>query len=61
MDELSELDLLREFYSCWVFFHATRNDPTESEAWNRTRQEVTAQQLVDAANAVERCQKKVAH
>lgn len=56
-----ELELLREFYASWVFFHATKLDPSESETWNKTRQQMAAQKLVDAANAVDRCQKKATH
>lgn len=61
MDGVSELNLLREFYSCWVSFHATKPAADQSPEELRAARESAAQELVDAANAVERCQKKAAH
>lgn len=49
--------ILRDFYDAWVFFHATKNDPSESPTWNQTRQKMAAQALVDAAGKVDRWQK----
>lgn len=48
----AENQLLRDFYDAWVFFHAVRNDPSESEAWNKVRLQVAAQTVVDTSNKV---------
>lgn len=40
-----ELELLREFFDCWVAFHSIQRG-------HRAEQEVAAQRMVDAANTV---------
>ena len=40
-----EIELLRDFYACWVELHSTPRN-------NRKRMELCAQRLVDSAHAV---------
>lgn len=50
----AENALLREFYDSWVFFHRTKAESTEQPAFDATRAQMAAQQLVNAAKAVEK-------
>lgn len=43
--EEQELEMLREFFDCWVAFHAIQRG-------NRREQELAAQRLADASNSV---------
>lgn len=51
-----ELEALREFYKSWCFLHAVKIDPTGSDTWDKTRQQMAAQKLVEAAHKVADCQ-----
>lgn len=40
-----ELEMLREFFDCWVAFHGVQRG-------HREQQELAAQRMVDAANTI---------
>ena len=40
-----ELEMLREFFDCWVAFHSI-------QAGHRQQQELAAQRMVDSANTI---------
>ena len=45
----SELDLLREFYRSWCFFHKLRSEPSNmGDVADRTRMEMASQGLWNA-------------
>lgn len=43
--EEMELEMLREFFDCWVAFHSIQRG-------HRQEQELAAQRMVDAANSI---------
>jgi hypothetical protein len=45
LTEEQELEMLREFFDCWVAFHSLQRS-------DRERQELAAQRMVDAANTI---------
>lgn len=49
--ETQELEMLREFFDCWMAFHGVQRG-------HREQQELAAQRMVDAANTVKAWRQK---
>ena len=49
-----ELEMLREFFDCWVAFHSIQRR-------DREQQELAAQRMVDAANTIKAYRKPQEH